>query len=661
MKKAVSLILCAVLSAFAPTAEAKSAYYAFEGEENLFVVTNTLSSGGSARFAEDGFEGRALELDGSYGVCLGDVGGEFAVSAMVKITSTGGTDTIFFKNMGTASNQKWTGVQSRSGAAALWTHGDGYSWTTAAEAEEAELARWAQVVYSEKDGTGSLYVNGMKIGSGPVAEGEGTLYLGATLWAADAPKGYVDEVSLYDRAISEDEVKELYLSCAAKLMTLPATAVGNIFLPDSVLDEAIVWQSSDESVIAADGTVTRGDSDKSVTLTAYVKGEMFAEFQITVLKKAVTVNEEVILSYLFEEDGGDVIYDASGNGNHALSCNAPVFGEEGLYFDGADDYVTLPGGVLYGHDDITIIFRAKPEAAQTNMFAYCFGNGSDTGYMFLSTSRPATNELRFAMTKTGYGEEKALASVPGIGKGEWGCAVVTIEGESASLYLDGELVMDGNLGMTVSDLGATGENYIGKSLFSSDPFFKGTVGEFTILNYTMDKDEIKEKYAPVPKYAEEEKAEYIVSLSFGDSVKAELDTRYGDVILVAAAWENGTLGEFAAAVDGEVTAPEGDKIIVFAFNGEDNSPGRIYTRGRKDGIYYEYTPGRVKIVNEGASLTDGTAIIAAYNGAGELMKVVLKPGDFLSGEEYTFGADFEGIVSFRLLYWSSLEAMVPRR
>lgn len=597
MKKFIVAVLCFTLImitfSFPAFAEEKI-YYDFEGEESIQTVTSSLALGGSAVYTADGFLGKGLTLNGTYGLYLGEVTDTFSVSAVVKITSLGDTDTIFFKNMGTASSQKWTGVQSRAGKAALWTNGAGFSWTTVAAAESADLSSWAHIVYIENAGLGSLYVNGSLVGSGSVIKNGGSLYLGATYWSADAPVGTADEVRLYDTAISKEEVTELYDEYA------------KLIRPD-------------------------------------------------------IVNDRVILSYKFDENDGEIIHDASGNENHAAAYNGLKITEDGAYFDGVDDYARMPVGVLYGHDDITIIFTAKPEAAKSNIFAYGFGNSSSEGYMFLNTSRPTTNALRFAMTKTSYPNEKAVASVPGIRSGEWGTVIVTLEGSEAKLYLDGEIVMSGDMGMTVSELGRTQLNYIGKSLYSGDPYFKGTVREFTVLNYAMSTEEIKGAYAKTPEYAEDEREEYIQSLSFDGGIDAELDT-YGrdDVYITAAAVDGkGNITEFSAARSAEELNTEGENIIVFAFNEEDNAPGRIYMKGTDGKISYEYTPGRVCITNRDRDFIGGTAIIALYDASGVLVSVVLRTEDVLLGDTMKINGDFDSIGSVKLLYWNSVASLQP--
>ncbi len=609
------------------------------------TVTNTLATGGSVVR-----EGEYISLNGTYGLSLGEVGNVFSVSARVNVSSTGGTSTIFFKNMGTASAQKWTGVCTNNGTPFFWTHGDGYGWTKVAEGTGSILNEWADVLYIENNGIGSLYVNDELVGSGGVASGSGQLYLGVTYWSADAVSGMVDDVMLYDYDVKDAVIE------------VPSEVIGDISLKKSIGTDNIVWESDDESVITPEGKVTRGEEDATVKLIAKVNGEVVGEFEVTVLKKPVIVNDKVILSYNFDETDGEIIHDVSGNGNHGAAAGNMAITDDGAVFDGTDDYITMPKGVLYGNDRVTIIMTMTPSSAQKHVFAYGFGNTSETGYIFLNPSRPDTNALRFAATKTNYAYEKEVASIPGIRLGDTNTVTVVINEAYVAMYVDGDLVMDGDIGMTISDLGMTTSNYIGKSLYDADPYFAGTVSEFTVLGYCMKPEDIKANYGKTPEYAtEEEHEEYISAVSFENGIDVEIDTFGRSDVKIAAAVldENGDVIEFSVASTSEsLSITKEGTVIVFAYNEEDNIPGNIYVKGTGEGFCYEYTPGKVKIVTK-ESYSGGMVIVAGYDSAGTLTGVVFKVCDIAADEPIELKGDFENAVTFKMLYWNDLVAMVP--
>lgn len=587
-------VLCLTVSVMAEEA----LYYTFDGEDKLTVVTNTLADGENAVVRD-----KALVLDGTYGLKLGEVTNVFTVSAMVKVESTGGTNTIFFKDMDGVGN-KWTGVLSNGQKPSFWTHGDGYRWTTVASGDD-DLSQLSYVTYVENDGIGYMYVNGEIVGSGKVALGAGTLYLGVTYWSADAVSGSVDNIKLYNRALSASEIMSDYEEYVdfENAIKLPGEVISDIVLPSRIASKKVTWATSDNTVITTAGKVTRHNEDKIVTLTAYIDGNVISEFKVTVLKRPVIVNDDVILSYKFSSNDGEIIHDVSGNGNHGASYNNLVIDKEGAIFDGSDDYVEMPDGVLYGHDDITIVMRMKPNGAQKHVFAYGFGNSADTGYMFLNPSRPDTNFIRFAATKTGYLSEREIVSLPGIRSGEWATVIMVISKSGiAQMYIDGDLVMDGKLNMTVSSLGETKSNYIAKSLYDGDAYFAGAVSEFTIYNYCMMESKIKQLYGKMTEYAPEEvKEEYITGVSFENGIDVELDTFGRDDVKIGVAVldENNEIIEIeVVSSSDEINIEKEGTICVFAFNEDDNIPGTLYVKGEREGFNFEYTQGKATIVSE---------------------------------------------------------------
>ncbi|MGM9550623.1 MAG: LamG-like jellyroll fold domain-containing protein, partial [Clostridia bacterium] len=460
MKKLLSMIIAVcVFNLSLPTMATEINSFVFDQNESLDTVTNTLKNGAEAKVSDG-----VLVLDGTYGVKLGEVKDTFSVSAMVKATSNGGTNTIFFKDMDNEGN-KWTGVISDKMKPALWTHGENHRWETIASGSE-NLGEWSHVAYVENNGVGTLYVNGEIVGSGSVEAGEGNLYLGTTYWSADAFSGVVDNVKVFDNALTESEVMSEYEKYVdfENFIKLPCEVISDIELVKKIASKSVTWTSSDERVIDTTGKVTRQDEDKVVTLTASIDTYVLGVFEVRVLKKPVIVNEKVLLSYKFDENDGEIIRDVSGNGNHGASYGNMEIGENGGVFDGKDDFVKIPEGVLYGHDEITIVTTFTPNDAQKNVFLYGFGNGTETGYIFLNPSTLGTNLLKFAATKTNTEGENIIASLPGVRKNEKVTVAVVISEGYARMYVDGELVMDGEMGFDISDLGKTMQNYIGKSL-----------------------------------------------------------------------------------------------------------------------------------------------------------------------------------------------------
>ncbi len=114
--------------------------------------------------------------------------------------------------------------------------------------ENNEWAGWTNITYVVDAGTVTIYVNGEAIELGALADGVATdaattslinfvtadtkLYLGSNNWSADLPiNGSIDNLYIYDRALTADDVKELVGSrdydaaTVPEIETIPTTSV----------------------------------------------------------------------------------------------------------------------------------------------------------------------------------------------------------------------------------------------------------------------------------------------------------------------------------------------------------------------------------------------------------------------------------------------------
>jgi hypothetical protein len=133
--------------------------------------------------------------------------------------------------------------------------------------------------------------------------------------------------------------------------TLPATV--KVKFGDGTTGTApVTWDAVPASAYATAGTFT-------------VKGTLTDDASIGV-QAIVTVRgaTDLLLQYKFDETGGTVVHDASGQGNDGTFVNTPAFGTgvQGGSFKmagGAKDsttapYASIPNGVLGGLDSVTV-------------------------------------------------------------------------------------------------------------------------------------------------------------------------------------------------------------------------------------------------------------------------------------------------------------------
>jgi hypothetical protein len=127
------------------------------------------------------------------------------------------------------------------------------------------------------------------------------------------------------------------------------------------------------------------------------------------------------------------------------------------------------------------------------------GNNTTT-YMFLTTAEGTDTKLlvRFAITTGGANAEQRIDSAAALSVNAWHhVAVVLADGSpyTGSLYVDGALA-GSNAAMTLhaADLGATTANYIGRSQYTADPYFKGLIDDFRVYRRALSATDITTVY-----------------------------------------------------------------------------------------------------------------------------------------------------------------------
>ncbi len=193
------------------------------------------------------------------------------------------------------------------------------------------------------------------------------------------------------------------------------------------------------------------------------------------------------------EISGSTATDSSGNNYNASLVNSPVWStgklDGALQFDGTDDHLTLPSGIVNGLSTITISAWINPATVTTWQRIFDFGTGT-TNYMFLSTSS-GSGKLRFSIKTPASGTEQQINSSVNTPIGSWSHVAVVLNGSVGSLYLNGTLV-GSNSAMTYNptSLGNTNINYLGRSIWSSDPYYNGKIDEFRIYSRAFNATEI---------------------------------------------------------------------------------------------------------------------------------------------------------------------------
>lgn len=292
----------------------------FEGDfEGEALVTGLEPYQGEIAYG-DGFSGRAVKL-GDYGLKLEqkNLGSNYTISLWVKADGAIADHTpVLF--LGHHAPENWVSIAGSPMASKykIWLKSDpsGLFHTTFAAQADAAANQWRMLTVSSDGETFSVYEDGQKIAGYADAAGKAaanvlsgenqSIYLGVNFWNWEFT-GLVDNVKVYNAALSEAQIKDLYVEEIKGLFqqngslvkdvlgagNLSADAVKfDLYLPEKIMNLPIVWSSSDVKVLDDSGKIYNGSEDQAVVLTgaANVNGES-VEVRIPITVKALDKSE----------------------------------------------------------------------------------------------------------------------------------------------------------------------------------------------------------------------------------------------------------------------------------------------------------------------------------------------------------------------------------
>ena len=196
--------------------------------------------------------------------------------------------------------------------------------------------------------------------------------------------------------------------------------------------------------------------------------------------------------YKYDQTSGTTAADSSGYGSSGTVINGATWttGNRGnaVDLDGTNDYSALPAGVVSNANTATLSAWVNLDTVTNWMRIFDFGSGTST-YMNLMPKNGSNGKIRFAIRNNGSSEQ-IIDGQSALATGGWHHVAVTLNGATGTLYVDG-LQVGQNTTMTLkpSDLGATTQNWIGRSQFA-DPYLDGRVDDFRIYNRAISASEV---------------------------------------------------------------------------------------------------------------------------------------------------------------------------
>lgn len=201
---------------------------------------------------------------------------------------------------------------------------------------------------------------------------------------------------------------------------------------------------------------------------------------------------------LGESAGTTAADSSSGSANSGTYQNSPTLDTAGaitgssagsVTFNGTNQYVSLPSGfsMFGGSSGFTIEGWVKPTAANTWARLVDFGNGSPSDNVVLSVGGQSGTDLTLGIDNGTNGANFVASNV--VLDNVWQYVAATFVpngfgGGTVTLYLNGAVVNTGTIGYAPTSVTRT-HNYIGKSNWSSDSYFQGSIQDVAIYSSAL--------------------------------------------------------------------------------------------------------------------------------------------------------------------------------
>lgn len=189
--------------------------------------------------------------------------------------------------------------------------------------------------------------------------------------------------------------------------------------------------------------------------------------------------------------------DASGTYNCQPMSGAQLtkIGDEGILELGANngwfDFSEAFGKLVKNlNGDYTIaanilIPETTPLGANGN-FILNFGNSSSEGYAFFGA-----NQSRYSISKTNWSGEQTVGADMAFPKGEWVNLVIVQKGNDASVWINGVCKKTSSISLHPSELGATKQNWLGRSPYNGDVYLRDAkYADFKLYGEALNADDI---------------------------------------------------------------------------------------------------------------------------------------------------------------------------
>lgn len=520
----------------------RTAYYPFEDNlsdslmhyaDAVAAVSVTDTAPISAVYT-DGQVGKAVKLDGSYGVLLpNDLIDSYQYTVAFWFNQQIAEQ--FFRpaffGARSAEPARWASFLPVSWNAQLmlWSNyvddSGNVSWLDGITDVVYPLNEWHHLAFAVKNGVFQIYYDGVQVGSGSnlrdifTNSPEGSIItLGLNYW--DGPTiALYDELRIYDEALTAAEVKALDVDKlpAEQLLSIAEQALdlGNLeyVIADLVLPytgpfaTALSWTSSDSRIIdPASGKVTRpvaGEPDASIILTATMTLAGESTSKQFVAKVVSLTPPAPVAHFSFEDNLEDVLGNFTAGEaadktaeqalitptDKVLTYAAGAVGKAVKFMGDAGPGVKLPNGLITDFSySISLWLNPTAKTQYTSAF---FGYATNNSWIGVTPFGPSGQTMLWSGEQWFDGNFGSL-----IPNDTWSHIAIVVNEGSFTAYLNGQVVasLEG-FPDVFTQVGTASAFALATNLFPWDTNYNGMMDELIIYDAPLSTDDVKALFA----------------------------------------------------------------------------------------------------------------------------------------------------------------------
>ena len=479
--------------------------------------------------AGDTEKGQALKL-GDYGLKLNqqDLGDDFSVSMWLKPNGE------FVKNeavmfLGYHSPEKWlavAGPEKPGPSCKFWTNGSGngqsFSWTDFGNMTMDSSWHCLTVTGSNEGVT--AYLDGKAVGTGgsiaPLTGENQDIYIGVNNWDTEFD-GLVDDIKVYNRKLSEQEVLQLYnpeitpeevldaegITVTEALHTIKGrTSKITVNMPavavEAGADVKFESQNMEIATVDEEGVVTAQKAGETRITTTVTLGSVTKTAE-TMVYVENSLNSRLTAVFDFEDGLSNSAEGAEGDAQTAslIVTGLKAYNGEAVYKDGHDGKAIQLGeyGLKLNQEnlgtDYTVSAWVKADQAMLeNQCMLFLGYHNPENWIAISGmgrgNAIASDNFKVWAKGGIYGSHTTLFS-PMIQNQEWHQITLTETAGQLSVYLDGIC-----LGTVNSNAPLVGENqdiYLGVNNWDTE--YTGLMDEVKVYSLAMTEEEVQQQAA----------------------------------------------------------------------------------------------------------------------------------------------------------------------